>query len=170
MSHELNIRFVRAKSNAQIPTRADNDETNAGYDLYACESTTIRPFERKIIPIGLKIEIPEGYYGRIAPRSGLAVKKGIDVMAGVIDSGYRNEVGVVLVNFEVLGFLAHLFQLSKALAAFSQMFGLPGEFQINPGDRIAQIIFEKCHSASWQETDKLSESKRGLTGFGDSGK
>jgi len=79
MSH---VKFKKIKDNAVIPIKKDGD---AGYDLCAVEAVTISPFERKIILTGLQIEIPVGFYGRIAPRSGLAVKSGIDVMAGVVD-------------------------------------------------------------------------------------
>jgi dUTP pyrophosphatase len=97
---------------------------------------------------GIQIAIPEGYYGRIAPRSGLAVKHGIDVLAGVVDSGYRGEVGVVLQNLGLM------------------------DFEYREGDRIAQLIIEKCHDVEWEEVESeedLVSSERGEGGFGSTG-
>jgi dUTP pyrophosphatase len=128
---------------AQIPKR--NTPTDAGYDLCAIGSYCIPSGGRILVKTGLAVEIPEGLYGRIAPRSGLALKHGIDVLAGVLDSGYRNEVGIVLVN-------------------------LGGQtFTVNEGDRIAQLIIEKCYDANFVETDVLPDSVRGENGFGSSG-
>jgi dUTP pyrophosphatase len=109
---------------------------------------------------GIKIEIPKGYYGRIAPRSGLAVKKGIDVMAGVIDSGYRGTVRVLLVN---------LGPQSIRKSPYENFFGSHGKVDIKQGDRIAQIIIEKCHPVAWIEKEELSDSERNEGGFGSSG-
>ena len=83
----MNIKIKKINSRARIPTQATDGD--AGYDLYAVRDMVIPPLSREIVPTGIQIEIPKGYYGRVAPRSGLAVKKGIDVLAGVIDSGYR---------------------------------------------------------------------------------
>jgi dUTP pyrophosphatase len=91
--------------------------------------------------------MPSGIYGRIAPRSGLAFKNGIDVLAGVIDPGYRGEIGVVLYNTDQNNM-----------------------FKISRGDRIAQIIFETYHSVTFQETNSLGETSRSNGGFGSSGK
>jgi dUTP pyrophosphatase len=104
----------------------------------------LEPKERKLFKTNLAMAIPDGYYGRIAPRSGYAFKYGIDVLAGVIDSGYRNEIGVILYN--------------------------TGEepFIVNKGTRIAQMIFEKCYKVSFVHVEKLPESQRGLGGFGSS--
>ena len=107
------------------------------------------PFERAVIPTGLCVEIPDGFYGRIAPRSGLAVKSGIDVMAGVIDSGYRGEVGVVLIN---LAPQAYVNAADITLDPSSS-------FLISPGDRIAQLIIERCYPAEWI-SKKLIERKQ----------
>ncbi len=159
----LDVKFSKVTKNAVIPTRAK--QSDAGYDLYACDRAVIAPMERRVVPIGLCIEIPEGYYGRIAARSGLAVKKGVDILAGVIDSGYRDEVGVVIIN---LNLPETLFSNNAALNTFDKMFGSGVKFEIRPGDRIAQLIIEKCYSVNWIES-KLSESDRGLGGFGSSG-
>ena len=98
-----------------------------------------------ISPTGISISIPRGYYGRVAPRSGLALRDGIDVLAGVIDAGYRGEVGVILINFG------------------------DKSFAFRKGDRIAQLIIEKCHEVEWQEVDELNGTARGDDGFGSSG-
>lgn len=100
---------------------------------------------RALIPTGVSVAISQGWYGRNAPRSGLAWKNGLDVMAGVIDADYRGDVGVVLVN---LG-------------------GSP--FQIRHGDRIAQIIFERCADAEFQTVDVLPDTNRGAGGYGSTG-
>lgn len=108
----------------------------------------IQPLERKTISTGLRLEIPEGYYGRVAPRSGLAAKNGIDVLAGVVDSGYRGEVNVVLHNTDK-----------------------SNTFFVQPGDRIAQIIIERHYNMEFVEVvDELSDTSRGDGGFGSSGK
>lgn len=93
------------------------------------------------------MEIPEGYYGRIAPRSGLAHNHGIDVLAGVVDSSYRGEIRIVLYNTDK-----------------------EEPFQVRSGDRIAQIIFEKHYDFEFIEVDDLSKTNRGEGGFGSTGK
>jgi dUTP pyrophosphatase len=128
---------------AKLPKRANN--TDAGADLYAFNSTIILPLQRSLIKTGISIEIPDGYYGRIAPRSGLALKNGIDVMAGVIDSSYRGELCVLLVN---LG--------SEPV-------------EITRGDRVAQLIIESHHNMAFIEVSELDTSLRGTGGFGSSG-
>ena len=161
----MEIHFKKIRNNAVIPTRAR--KWDAGYDLYAAESLIIAPMERKVVPIGIQIEIPAGYYGRIAPRSGIAVKDGIDVMAGVIDSGYRDEIGVVLVNLNLPQVLFTNKNDKRAITT-SSMFGDKNRFDIVEGDRIAQIIIEKCHYITWKEQEDLSETDRG-GGFGSTG-
>ena len=108
--------------------------------------------------------IPDGYYGRIAPRSGLAVKNGIDVMAGVVDSGYRGEVKVLLINLT-----KPEEQKSETLLTYESFFGPSNNFKVRKGDRIAQLIIEKCHNADWKEVSILPESERSEDGFGSSG-
>lgn len=146
----LNINFVKATKSAKVPTKSHDGD--AGYDLYSAEYHKLYPLERKVISTGLKIRIPYGYYGRIAPRSGLAVKKGIDVLAGVCDSIYRGIVGVVLINLN-----------DPARMSSNSI------IEIKPGDKIAQIIFERCHNADWREVDELDETDRGEGGFGSTG-
>jgi dUTP pyrophosphatase len=142
----MQIKINRQIPQATIPTRAN--DTDAGYDLYAAVNGRIEGKNRDIINTGISIAIPEGYYGRIAPRSGLAVKNGLDVLAGVVDSGYRGEIGVVLQN---LGYM---------------------DFEYSEGDRIAQLIIEKCHDVEWEEVEAqegLYSSERGEGGFGSTG-
>lgn len=139
----MKIRIKRLKPDGRVPTRAKSSD--AGYDLYSTADMLITPTARELVPTGIAIEIPEGYYGRIAPRSGLAVKAGVDILAGVVDSGYRNEVKVVMIN------------LGQGLVS------------ITKGDRVAQLIIEKCHDAEWEEVKELSDSDRGESGFGSSG-
>ena len=129
---------------AMIPARAN--KTDAGYDLWSVESYTLKPLERKLFKTGIAIEIPSGYYGRVAPRSGLAFKNGLDVMAGVIDSGFRGEVGVILIN------------LSNE------------EVYLTHGDRIAQLIIETCHQPTMIWVEDLNDSSRAEKGFGSTGK
>jgi len=139
--------LVHPISPDHIPTRATPG--SAGFDLKASfpsqPSITLRPGERSLISAGIKIAINPGYYGRIAPRSGLAIRYGIDVLAGVIDSDYRGEVGVMLVN--------HGNQ----------------DFIINDKDRIAQLIIEKIYEGELGVVNSLSETQRGEGGFGSSG-
>jgi len=139
--------FVYVKKlvgSAMIPARSN--KTDAGYDLFSVESYTLKPLERKLFKTGIAIEIPSGYYGRVAPRSGLAFKNGLDVMAGVIDSGFRGEVGVILIN------------LSNE------------EVYLTHGDRIAQLIIETCHQPTMIWVEDLNDSSRAEKGFGSSGK
>ena len=128
---------------AIIPTRGS--EWSAGYDLYSAKSVAIPPGGRAVVATDLSIACPAGTYGRIAPRSGLAVKKGIDVGAGVVDADYRGPVGVVLFN---LG---------------------SEEFQVNEGDRIAQLVLEQIIMSPIEVVDKLDETVRGSGGFGSTG-
>ena len=139
----MKIKIKKINPVGKVPTRAKSSD--AGYDLYSTVDMPITPTARQLVPTGIAIEIPEGYYGRIAPRSGLAVRAGIDILAGVVDSGYRNEIKVVMIN------------LGEGLVS------------VNKGDRIAQLIIEKCYDVEWEEVNELSDSDRGEGGFGSSG-
>ena len=130
--------------NSKAPTR--NTPTDAGLDLYASETALIRGREWKGISAGISIAIPDSYYARIAPRSCLAYKHGIDVFAGVVDSGYRGEIKVILYNAGEKDYL------------------------VNIGDKIAQLIIEKCYLWDITTVEELSISDRGERGFGSSGK
>ena len=122
----------------------------AGVDLKAVLASPIvlKPLERKIIGTGLKIAIPVGYEAQVRPRSGLAAKHGISVLnsPGTIDSDYRGEIRVILIN------------LSNE------------EFSINPGERIAQLVLAKHEQIKWKINEKLSFTVRGSDGFGSTGK
>lgn len=122
---------------------------SAGCDVRAniTEPITIKPLERKLIPTGLKIELPDGYECQVRPRSGLALKYGITVIntPGTIDADYRGEIGVVLIN------------LSNE------------DFVVNPSDRIAQLVFTEYVQVNFVEADKLSETERGEGGYNHTG-
>ncbi len=140
----MNIKIKKTHILAVTPTRPN--ATDAGADLYSIEDCVVNPLERLVVNTGVCVEIPEGYYGRIAPRSGLAAKRGVDVLAGVVDSSYRGELKVVLFNSDK---------------------NMP--FHIEAGDRIAQLIIEDHFNFEFIETE-LSNSDRGLAGFGSTGK
>lgn len=157
----IDIHIKKLTTNAIIPSQ--KYKWDAGFDLYAVDRVVINPFERKLIRTGIAMSIPEGYYGRIAPRSGLALKNGIDVMAGVIDHSYTDEIGVLLINLAVIG---------EPLAGQDpqrSLFGSINAYHISPGDRIAQIIFEKIESANFIEVDNLKSTDR-TGGYGSTGK
>ena len=127
-----------------IPKYAHAED--AGADLIASQKMLIPPRDRLLVTTGIRLEIPEGHVGLIWPRSGLAVKKGIDCGAGVIDSHYRGEVKVLLFNHS------------------------DSEFQIEQGDRIAQLLIQKVERVEFLPADQLSETTRGQMGFGSTGK
>lgn len=156
---KIDIKFLHP--DAKIPSQSKFGD--AGYDLRAVEPIAIGRGQRALVKTGISIAIPAGYYGRIAPRSGLALKNGIDVLAGVIDSTYRGEIGVILLNTEIP---SPKVSVDGPVAVFSH--GEP--FRINVGDRIAQIIFEKYHTAEFCEVEELDKTERGDGGFGASGR
>jgi len=139
---------VQNESSFELPTYAT--KAAAGVDLKAVleDPIVLEPLERKIIGTGLKIALPEGHEAQVRPRSGLAAKQGISVLnaPGTIDADYRGEIGVILVNLS-----------NKAVT-------------IQPGDRIAQLVFAKFEQVQWKSTDKLSTTERGTGGFGSTGK
>ena len=138
------VYFKKLDPKATLPSR--NNASDAGADLRSIENVIIPPLSRALINTGLSLEIPYGFYGRIAPRSGLAVKNGIDVLAGVVDSSYRGPLGIVLYNTDK-----------------------DKEFVVNIGDRIAQIIFEQHWNFKMEEVSDLSDTSRSNSGFGSSG-
>lgn len=129
---------------AQLPLRGSTFA--AGADLHCVEAFTLQPGERKAVPTGLALAIPSGFYGRVAPRSGWAVKHGIDTLAGIIDADYRGEVLVLLIN---LG---------------------DHPFTAAAGERIAQLIIERAAPCTYAWTDELNETARGAGGFGSTGR
>jgi dUTP pyrophosphatase len=136
------------KSNNPLPSYETS--ASAGLDIRAFieGKCTLNPGERKLIKTGLFLEIPEGFEAQVRPRSGLALKNGITVLnsPGTIDADYRGEIGVILIN--------HSSEI----------------FEINSGDRIAQLVFAKVEQAVWYETESLNETERGAGGFGSTGK
>ena len=118
----MEIKYSKLHPHAKEPFRANTSD--AGYDLFSTDYVTLEPFHRRLLSTGINVEIPEGFYGRVAPRSGLACKKGIDVMAGVIDSGYRGEIKVLLINFNFEGY-------NLKPNAFEAMFGSANRIEIN---------------------------------------
>jgi dUTP pyrophosphatase len=137
------LRVKRLSDNAVLPTRGT--EWSAGYDLSSAKALSIPPGSRAIVPTDLSLACPAGTYGRVAPRSGLTVKHGIHVGAGVIDADYRGPVGVVLFN---LG---------------------DKDFEIQIGDRVAQLVLEQIVMAPVEEVDALEDTVRGSGGFGSTG-
>ena len=140
----LKLYVRRLHIDAKLPSYSTPNA--AGLDLYAVESTVIEPKERATIPLGIAIAIPEGYYGRIAGRSGLASKLGIDVLGGVVDCDYRGEVKAVLYNTDKY------------------------PFQIVAGNRVAQMVIEKVATVMPEWAEELSDTARGTDGWGSSGK
>ena len=140
----LIIKFKKIKPEAILPVYAH--ETDAGFDLNSCEDYVLKPSEKHIFTTGLTSEIPDGYFVVIKPRSGLAVKAGIDVLAGIIDSGYRGEWGVVLINLGA------------------------GAYEFKKGDKIAQGILLEYEKALLEEVKEISDSEREAKGFGSTGR
>ena len=121
---------------------------DAGMDVYSTIDCTIAPGQRAIVPIGIAIALPEGFVCFAHPRSGLAAKHGISIVnaPGTIDSGYRGEIKIILINTDA-----------------------KETFEIKRGDRIAQLVFQKFESARFFEVEVLPESQRGGGGFGSTG-
>jgi dUTP pyrophosphatase len=145
LNNKVTFKVKTVNCNARIPFKSYPG--SAGYDIFSIESVTIAPGSRLLVRTGVSLEVPEYYYIRVAPRSGLSVR-GIDVGAGVIDSSYRGEVKVLLINN------------SKEF------------YNVQEGDRIAQLIMERCGNAEisvLEYYDELSMSERGQNGFGSSG-
>jgi dUTP diphosphatase len=143
----MDLPVAKLKSDAVLPSRAH--EGDAGLDLYACEPAHLGPGERWSVGTGIGVEIPEGHAGLVLPRSGLARDHGISLVnsPGLIDSGYRGEVRVLLLNTD------------------------PAEtFRIEPGERIAQLVIAPIVPADPVEVEALAESARGDGGFGSSGR
>lgn len=140
---------IKIINNSSHPTPSYETNSSAGMDLRANldEKIMLKPLERKIIKTGLYIALPAGFEAQVRPRSGLAAKFGISVLnaPGTIDADYRGEIGVILVN------------LSNE------------NFQINDGDRIAQMIIARYAHTKWEEVNVLDETKRGEGGFGSTG-
>lgn len=130
---------------ARIPSYAH--EGDAGMDLYSVKEQVLKPLERVLVPTGIKVAIPEGFEGQVRPKSGLALNHGISVLntPGTIDSGYRGEVGVILVNLS------------------NQM------YKVDKGKKIAQLVFNKVERAELEEVKELDKTARDEGGFGSTG-
>ena len=140
---------VKVINRSKHPLPEYKTKYSAGMDIRANieEPIVLKPLERKLIPTGLFIELPEGYECQIRPRSGLALKSGITVLntPGTIDADYRGEIGVILVNLS------------------------DKPFTVNHGERICQMVVARHASVEWQPSDNLAESNRGDGGFGHTG-
>ncbi|CAO2656586.1 Nn.00g053890.m01.CDS01 [Neocucurbitaria sp. VM-36] len=140
---EQQLQVLLLSEHARAPTKGS--VYAAGHDLYSAKEMVIPARGRALVPTDISISVPVGTYGRVAPRSGLAYKHGIDTLAGVIDADYRGPVGVILAN------------LSEK------------DFEVKVGDRIAQLIVEKIVMPEVVVVQKLEESVRGAGGFGSTG-
>ena len=143
----MKIKIVNKSTNALTQYATSQ---SAGIDLRAnlAEPVVLKPMERKLIPTGLFIELPEGYEAQIRPRSGLALKHGITVLntPGTIDADYRGEIGVILINLST------------------------EDFKIEHGERICQMVIARHEQAEWIQVEELNETERGAGGFGHTGK
>lgn len=140
----MKLKIQKINSEAIIPNYANEDD--AGLDLHSAENFILKPGERRAIETGIKMEIPEGYVGLVWDKSGIAANNGIKTMAGVIDSGYRGEIKIVLIN------------LSNQ------------DFEIKKGQKIAQMLIQKIEHPEIEIVEFLSKSDRGEGGFGSTGK
>jgi dUTP pyrophosphatase len=143
----VELRTTRLSEDARLPSRAHDGD--AGLDLYAAEAATIAPGDRETVATGIAVEIPAGHAGLVLPRSGLAVRHGIALVnaPGLIDSGYRGEIKVLLLNTD-----------------------RSEPFEVEPGDRIAQLLLTPVADAEPVEVTELAASVRGDGGFGSSGR
>ncbi|MGN6640781.1 MAG: dUTP diphosphatase [Mucilaginibacter sp.] len=142
----MTIRIInRSKNNLPAYETAHSAGMDLRADLEA--PVVLNPMERKLIPTGLHIELPEGFEAQIRPRSGLAYKHGIGIVnsPGTVDADYRGEIKVLLINFSA------------------------EPFEINSGDRIAQMIVARHEKVSWEEVEILNETSRGTGGYGHTG-
>ncbi len=141
---------VKIINKSKHPLPAYETPQSAGMDLRADldEPVVLKPGERKLIPTGLYMALPEGYEAQIRPRSGLAIKHGITLLntPGTIDADYRGEIKIIMINLS-----------DKA-------------FVINDGERIAQMVINKFEQVTWETVDRLDETERGAGGFGSTGK
>jgi dUTP pyrophosphatase len=150
MESKVTVKFKRISEDFNhIAEPAYATEGSAGMDIRAAikKNLTILPMQVEIVPTNISVEIPEGYELQVRPRSGLAAKNGIGILnsPGTIDSDYRGEVKIILINFG------------------------KEEFTIQSGDRIAQLVLSKVHKAEMKEEPNLNQSKRGKGGFGHTG-
>jgi len=143
----MKLRWRRAAEGGREPARSHADD--AGFDLHAAETATLAPGARASVGTGIAVEIPDGYAGLVVPRSGLAVRDGVTLVntPGLIDAGYRGELRVLLLNTD-----------------------RERPFQVEPGDRIAQLVLVRVETPSVEEAAELNETARGAGGFGSTGR
>lgn len=141
----VKVQIKKIKDNAILPNYAH--EGDAGVDLYSTESYTLRPGERTLVSTGIKIALPLGYEAQVRPKSGLALKAGISVCntPGTVDACYRGEVGIIAINHST------------------------EDYNIEPGQKVAQMVFKKVEHAEFEEVDELDETARNEGGFGSTG-
>ncbi|MEX0849915.1 MAG: dUTP diphosphatase [Gaiellaceae bacterium] len=141
----IDVAVRRLREEAVLPGQAYDGD--AGFDLAACDEIRLGPGERAVVPTGIAVEIPDGYAGFVQPRSGLAARHGIAIVnsPGLIDSGYRGEVRVVLLNTD-----------------------LRDSFTVERGMRVAQLVIAPVAAVRLIEVDELATSDRGARGFGSS--
>lgn len=146
-SFGMKVKIVN-KSQNNIPLYSTAQSAGMDIRAYLAEPLVMRPLERKLIPTGLFIQLPEGYEAQIRPRSGLAINKGVTVLnsPGTIDADYRGEIKIILIN------------LSQE------------DFIVNNGERIAQMVISAYRQVEWEEVALLDESARGDGGFGHTGR
>ncbi len=148
-SSSLRVRVRRLDHAADLPLPAPASVGSSGSDLRAAipDTITLEPGERALVPAGIQLEIPQGFEAQVRPRSGLALRHGVTLLnsPGTIDSDYRGEVGVILINFG------------------------QEPFTLRRGERMAQLVIQRVERAEWQEVEELAESDRGAGGFGSSG-
>jgi dUTP pyrophosphatase len=137
------LKFVKISDKARVPTKGS--PLAAGFDLYSASDITVAAHGKAIVPTDLKVAVPPGTYGRVAPRSGLAAKNFIDIGAGVVDEDYRGPLSVVLFNHA------------------------DSPFEVKQGDRVAQLICEKIVCPRLMEVESLDDTARGESGFGSTG-
>lgn len=141
---------VKIVNKSKHPLPEYKTKLSAGMDIRAdlTETVVLQPLERKLIPTGLYIELPEGYEAQMRPRSGMALHEGVGLLnsPGTIDADYRGEIGIIVVNLS-----------NNAVS-------------IQDGDRIAQMVIHKVEQAEWVETEILENTERGAGGFGHTGK
>ncbi|MEJ5315560.1 MAG: dUTP diphosphatase [Tenuifilum sp.] len=143
----MEIVKILNKSTFDNPTYATEHSSGVDLKAFIDEPINLKPLERKLIPTGLFIELPVGIEAQIRPRSGMALKKGLSILntPGTIDSDYRGEIGVIVVN------------LSNDIVT------------IEPGERICQMVFTRYEKVSFENVNKISETDRGAGGFGSTG-
>jgi dUTP pyrophosphatase len=167
------LKVAQLHAGAKLPTRAN--EHDAGWDLYAAEGTVIAAGQATLVDCGIAIEIPKGYVGFVCPRSGLALKQGATVLnaPGVIDSGYRGRVGVLLHNTrlprELSGFAISTMEDHELGKVKVTTPDFEPALWVGQGDRIAQLVLQKLPRFKVEWAEELSASDRGFGGFGSSG-